>query len=173
MRIRFEKLAYEPFQWQETVSIPTASLDRSEVLGLGRIDWRGRIWAEAPGFRLSAAIGYEQTIACDRCLGPVAQRVDSELELVVVQNPPVPTDEEIELSADDLEIVFVDGDEIDLDALLLEQLQLNVPMRTICRDDCRGLCPECGTNWNDESCDCEQVATDPRWEALRDLRGDH
>ena len=150
--------------------VPAASLESPEVVELSEIDWRGRIWVEDPGFRLEAAIGYEQTITCDRCLARVAQRVDSEIHLMVLQNVPQPVDEEIELSAEDLEVAYVEGEELDADHLLREQLQLNVPMRFICRDDCAGLCPECGIDRNREVCDCDHETVDPRWEALRSMK---
>lgn len=170
MRIRLDKLASEPFQWQETVVIDAAALESTEVVELGAIEWQGRIWQDSPGFRLEAVLAYDQTVSCDRCLTPLVQRVDTEVQLMVIQNAPQSIDDELELTAEDLEVTFVDGEELDADRLLLEQLQLNVPMRTLCREDCLGLCPECGCNLNIESCDCASNRVDPRWEALRGLQ---
>ena len=169
MRIRLDKIGSEPFEWREEVSIAPKKLESAEVIGLSPIDWRGRIWTEHPGFQLEATLGYEQTVTCDRCLAPTVERVDTQVHWIVLQNAPQLTAEEVELSAEDLEITYVDGDELDADELLLEQLRLNVPMRSVCSDDCRGLCPRCGINRNLETCDCDQVAVDPRWEVLRDL----
>jgi uncharacterized protein len=49
-------------------------------------------------------------------------------------------------------------------------LLLNIPMRILCKEDCRGLCPKCGRNRNTNSCDCVEEAIDPRWEGLKGLR---
>ena len=173
MRIRLEKIGSEPYEWREQVTIPIASLDRPELLELGEITWQGRVWAEPPGFRLEATLAYEQTIACDRCLKPIVQPITIEVKLLMVQNSPQPRADEIELTADDLEIGYLDGDEFDADQILVEQLQLNVPMRVVCRENCQGLCPRCGVDRNVESCGCEETGGDPRWESLRSLKEPH
>lgn len=173
MLIRLDKIGAEPFRWQETLEISVDDLERTEVLDLGAISWSGSVAIDEPGFRLEGRLSYEQTLACDRCLDPIVQTVDSEVVMRVIANAPQPTEEEVELSTEDLEILFLEGDEIDLQRILIEQLQLNVPMRAICREDCQGLCPECGINRNHGSCTCETSTSDPRWEALRSLRQDN
>jgi uncharacterized protein len=61
---------------------------------------------------------------------------------------------------------------IDLGQLMQEQCYLAVPMKPLCRETCRGLCPECGINLNTASCDCRQTWVDPRLAVLQDLRKD-
>ena len=66
-----------------------------------------------------------------------------------------------------------DGDRIDLDEIVREQILLALPTRQLCAEDCKGLCPSCGANLNEKACGCEQQQTDPRWSALEALkRGD-
>ena len=172
MKIRLDKIGAEPFQWQEIIQIPAADLERAEVLELGNIDWSGKVWIDSPGFRLEAVLSYEQTVACDRCLTPIVQAIESDVGLLVLPNAPQPTEEEVELSSDDMEILSIEGEELDVQRILLEQLLLNVPMRSLCKEDCRGLCPHCGINRNLKSCSCAETEVDPRWEALRDLQKD-
>ena len=172
MRILLEKIGAEPYQWQETIEVAAAELERTELLDLGGISWSGKVWIDSPGYRLEAVLSYEQTVACDRCLTPIVQRVENNIALLVLPNVPQVTEDEIELSTDDLEVLYIEGEEIDAREILIEQLLLNVPMRAICRDDCRGLCPQCGVNRNLEDCTCEAPTTDPRWEALRSLQKD-
>jgi uncharacterized protein len=57
-----------------------------------------------------------------------------------------------------------------LEDVLREQVLLAVPLKAICREDCKGLCPQCGKNLNLETCSCDNAITDPRWGALKDLR---
>ncbi len=76
---------------------------------------------------------------------------------------------ELELEEADLGVLYLKGEILDTDPILTEQIQLNVPMRQLCRQDCTGLCPQCGIDRNVESCDCEDVG-DPRWDALTALR---
>ena len=172
MKIRLDKIGVEPQRWRETLSIPAAQLNRTQLLELHPVSWSGQIWSDHPGYRLAAEFSYEQVVACDRCLSPINQDVDGDLQLILMTNAPQPTEEEIELAAEDLEILYLDGDEIDPESLLIEQLQLSVPMRAICREDCQGLCPDCGSNRNLEQCGCEEARIDPRWEALRGLKSD-
>ncbi len=172
MKIRLDKIGAEPFRWRETVEIPAGDLERAEVLELSAIQWSGQVRVDSPGFRLEAALIYSQTVACDRCLTPIVQDVESEIGLLVIADAPQPTEEEVELTTEDLEILFLEGEELDAQRILVEQLQLNVPMRTLCKEDCRGLCPRCGANRNLESCTCEVSEVDPRWEALRGLKAD-
>ena len=62
---------------------------------------------------------------------------------------------EREIEEDDLTTAFYENDEIDLGQLMQEQFYLALPMKPLCRDDCKGLCPECGTNLNRGTCDCK------------------
>ena len=173
MRILLEKIGAEPLQWQETVEVTAAELERTELLELGGISWSGRVWMDRPGYRLEASLAYEQTVRCDRCLSSIVQTVENDIALLVLPNAPQPTEDEIELSSDELEVLYLEGEEIDGRRILIEQLQLNVPMRAVCKDDCQGLCPQCGVNRNLEECSCETETTDPRWEALRSLQKDN
>ncbi|MGH9465318.1 MAG: YceD family protein, partial [Thermoanaerobaculia bacterium] len=146
--IQLDRIREQPFRWREQRSIPAASLDRSEVLGLSEISWGGTVAPASPGHRLLARIDYEQTLACTRCLAPVAQQVAAEVDLIVVVQPSQPTVGELRLGEGDLGVLAVDEPELDTDPILMEQLQLNVPMSLLCRPDCAGLCPRCGADRN-------------------------
>lgn len=169
MRIRLDDVRREPFSWAETVEVAAESLDREEVVALGPIAWRGRIAYVDPGFHLKARARYEQTLRCGRCLGDYREPVTAELELLVLEHLE-PDEEERELSAEDLGVLYVEDGVVDTRPLLIEQLQLAVPMRPLCREECRGLCPVCGADRNLEECDCEVESVDPRWAALAALR---
>ena len=106
---------------------------------------------------------------CCRCLEPfdVATELDIDVRYLPQQ---VNTGEgEHEISDDDLSIAFYRDDEIDLGGLVREQLHLAAPMKPLCDDACRGLCPVCGANRNDETCGCDTAWHDPRFAALRSL----
>ncbi len=61
------------------------------------------------------------------------------------------------------------GEHVDLDDLVREQILLALPTRQLCRDDCKGLCPTCGANLNQTTCDCSAEEIDPRFAALAQL----
>ena len=77
--------------------------------------------------------------------------------------------DEMELSKEDLEECFYEGDVIDLDEILREQIVLALPMYPRCKEDCRGLCPVCGVDLNQETCDCQREDVDPRLAILKTL----
>ena len=75
-----------------------------------------------------------------------------------------------EVGDDDASVTFYQDDAIDLGEMLREQFYLAVPMKPLCRDDCKGLCPQCGTNRNTGQCSCTQGWVDPRLAALQALK---
>jgi uncharacterized protein len=78
---------------------------------------------------------------------------------------------ELELSEEDLGVIEVAGDVLASEPLVAEQVQLELPTRPLCREECRGLCPNCGGDRNERACECESEASDPRWSALAELKG--
>ena len=79
---------------------------------------------------------------------------------------------EREIEEDDLTTAFYENDEIDLGQLMREQFYLALPMKPLCRDDCKGLCPVCGTNLNQGTCDCKRDWEDPRLAALKNAESE-
>lgn len=175
MRIHLEQVRREPIAWDEVVPVDAEELGREEVVDLGPVRWRGRVTVaetadEGPAFYLKAYMDYEQTLACQRCLEPVRDEVRGEVALVLRRESAQPMQGEHQLEEEDLGIVYVGGETFDTRPLLLEQMQLAVPMKPLCREDCKGLCPHCGANRNEGGCDCEDEWVDPRWAALEALK---
>ena len=170
MQIRLDRVQSEPFRWQETQRIPAASLDRDELEGLGEVSWEGDVTPASPGFRVTGRIHYEQVLACSRCLRPIAEPVDRAFELLVFIDPEVDEEPEVELDEQDMSILKVREEVLEMQPILIEQMQLAVPMKVLCREDCAGLCPHCGADRNESACDCEVEAIDPRWAALSEFR---
>ncbi len=107
---------------------------------------------------------------CGRCLQPFAFTVSAEVDTRFRPRPRV-RDEEVELTADDLEVDFYADDLLDLNRLVQTETELGLPMKPLCRGDCRGLCPVCGGNRNLTPCTCEVRLPDRRLAALKDLAG--
>jgi len=74
------------------------------------------------------------------------------------------------ISTSETEIGYYQKSGLVLEEIVREQVLLSIPARTLCRQDCKGLCPRCGQNLNSGTCACETVPADPRWTALSDLR---
>lgn len=109
-------------------------------------------------------------LTCARCLEPVVEKVARDFDLLY---RPLGVDggrEELSITAAEAEVSYYQGDGLLLEDVIREQVLLAVPVKVICREDCKGLCAHCGKNLNLEQCSCTEVAEDPRWSALKDLR---
>jgi uncharacterized protein len=125
---------------------------------------------DAEAYRLVGTVATRLQLECGRCLETFEIPVDSRFELRYVPEIAAASgDAEREVSEDDLTTAFYKEDSIDLAELMHEQFVLALPMKPLCADACKGLCPHCGTNLNKETCDCNPTWTDPRLAALEGL----
>lgn len=120
--------------------------------------------------RLQARLG----LHCGRCLEAFVHVMDEDLDLFFMPHAADgDADEEeqdVQLSDRDMVVAYYDEDRIDLGEIVREQMHLTVPLRRLCREDCRGLCPSCGVNRNTGRCDCQPAeAADERLAPLRKL----
>ena len=120
--------------------------------------------------RLTARLGMD----CGRCLESFVLPVDQEVDLFYLprhkESQAEEQDADVQLSDHQMVVAYYDQDQLDLGDMVREQLFLVVPMRRLCREDCKGLCPECGVNRNAEACDCTpQTTADPRLAELGKL----
>jgi DUF177 domain-containing protein len=171
MQIWLDQVRDEPFNWDETQSVSPATLERPELLGLGPVTWRGQVMFADPGYFLRARLSYEQTLSCIRCLKPIVERTESDVELMILVERHPEAGGEHALQERDLGTLVLEGERLETDPILIEQLQLNIPMKPLCRADCKGLCPICGADLNAGACSCEESTVDPRWAALAGLKG--
>ncbi|MFC5532385.1 YceD family protein [Cohnella yongneupensis] len=100
---------------------------------------------------------------CSRCLESTEEHISLPFEVQLRMKE----DSEAEFDEDD-EAIPVPGERIDLTPFLVEELVVQLPYAPLCKEDCKGLCPECGANRNEQSCGCNTVAIDPRLAALQD-----
>jgi len=121
-------------------------------------------------FRLVGTVRTRLELACSRCLEPFTLPIDSALDLQYLPAAAESVDEDREVSEDDLDASVYRDEQIDLDELLREQFYLALPMKPLCREDCAGLCPQCGTNRNTGTCACVSQWEDPRLAPLKGLK---
>ena len=106
---------------------------------------------------------------CDRCLEPVQFPVNRSFDLLYRPQGIDAGQEEQSVTTVEAEIGYYSGDGLLLEDALREQVLLALPMKTVCREECRGLCPRCGRNLNLETCSCP-ASTDTHWGALGELK---
>jgi uncharacterized protein len=123
-----------------------------------------------PDIRLKGRYAGRFEVPCARCLEPVEAPLSAEFDLIF---RPIGADAggpERSITASETEIGYYQGDSLLLEDVLREQVLLALPVRTLCKPDCKGLCQRCGANRNLQPCSCDEEKTDPRWEALTGLR---
>ncbi len=120
--------------------------------------------------RLRGKLSAQFELQCARCLEPVPQDLKRDFELLY---RPLGADagrDELSVTDAEAEIGYYQGNGILLEDVLREQALLALPLKVTCREDCKGLCPQCGKNLNQEQCSCSTEVEDPRWAALKDVR---
>lgn len=108
-------------------------------------------------------------VECDRCLQPVELPVKTDYELEYISGSDYESSQVVELTEAEMSVSVFDGEAIDVDEIVKEQILLIVPTRQLCREECKGICPECGTDRNTGECKCVTKDIDPRWAALKNL----
>jgi uncharacterized protein len=122
-----------------------------------------RLESVVEGVLVSGTAAVEVRGECVRCLGEVSGQVQVDIQELFVY-PGAEPDNDLASR--------LHGDLIDLEPLLRDEVVLDLPFQPLCRDDCLGLCVECGANVNKDPDHRHETDIDPRWEALRGIEGD-
>jgi uncharacterized protein len=167
MKIDLSRLIVRPRE-RETFSLQTMGSDSflEEIGGKFLAPIEVEIVVENTG-ELFAGRGNVRTLLqlpCSRCLKDFTYPIDAEFDLVIAEA--VSNDQ---VSVDD-GIVFFAADEADISSIVEEAIFMAIPICSLCQEDCRGLCPECGHDKNTTSCSCQEENIDPRWEKLKNLQ---
>jgi uncharacterized protein len=136
------------------------------------VDLAFEIHKDKDKFRLVGTVRTELELACSRCLEPFRMPVDAAFDIRYLPASEASTEREREVEEEDLGTSYYRDDQIDLNELLREQFYLALPMKPLHAEDCKGLCPQCGTNLNTGTCACETGWEDPRLAALKTLKRD-
>lgn len=120
-------------------------------------------------FRVTGRATTRLELDCGRCLEPFEIPVDARFELRYIPAAENTGEEEREIEEDDLTTAFYREGSLDVIEMLREQFTLATPMKPLCTEACRGLCPECGANLNRTECGCTPKWEDPRLAALKGL----
>jgi uncharacterized protein len=121
--------------------------------GPGGVSLRCIIQKSGEDYLLRGALRGEMEMACSRCLEPAHLALDVPLTVTFVEREANGEEDEAD---DDLDVVFFEGGEIDLGTEVRDELLLAMPINTVCQETCRGLCPVCGGNRNENPCHCEE-----------------
>ncbi len=175
--INFDEIdEHGPQTYQGRYEIPVTELDRDEVAGNASVDINARV-EQGGSSGEYIADGQSKIIMdlnCSRCLDPYPFANSSKFHVRFRPRPEIAEEnEEVEITGEgELDVEFYVDRTIPLRNLAVEQIQLAIPMKPLCDENCLGLCPKCGANRTREQCDCDLSVTDDRWDALRGIRHD-
>jgi uncharacterized protein len=168
-RLSLEGVFEEPQSFGFDLSFSTLALDREPLLEISPVRFEGEVVRIEGGYSLDGHLSYAGRLECSRCLAPYPFDEDQEFSLLLYKRP-APSSEEVALTDEDLDVWFYDDPEVPVAPIAEERIQIAVPMKPLCREDCRGLCPRCGQDLNEGPCGCTVQSIDPRWEALQQLK---
>jgi len=173
------QLIDEPLKIDETI-VPGAIDYAADVRQVTPVPVRGQaeLLVEHRGprstvndIRLRAGYQGDFEILCARCVEPVPQHLSGDFDLIFrPSNVDVEAGEHA-ITPEETEIGYYEQSGLLLEDVVREQVLLSLPTRTLCKPDCKGLCPRCGQNLNSATCSCNEAPADPRWNALADLAG--
>lgn len=166
--ISLESVLEEPVAFDLELPFSARALDREPLREIAGARMTGEVTRIEGGYSLDARLSHSGRLECSRCLAEYPFTSDEIFSLLLYKRPPV-VDGEIAVEKDDLDVFFYDDPEIPLTPIAEERIQMAVPMKPLCREECRGLCVHCGQDLNQENCNCAEAAADPRWGALRAL----
>ncbi len=162
----------EQYIWEENELADRLGLEKKRIFRfVSPITIRLRLSRSGSSILMKSRISAKTEWLCARCLETFAMDLTSEFTTSLKPKPPdfhIP--EDIELTREDLETEFYEGDEIEVSYLVKDQILLTLPQKAVCREECRGLCPRCGKNLNREVCHCKEDTVDPRLAPLKSFR---
>jgi uncharacterized protein len=153
---------YEPAQFDRT---------GDEFRVAAPIELEADIRREGRKFHLVGRVATRLELDCSRCLEPFAVSINAPFDVVYMPEGADAGEPERQVQPEEVSVEFYKDDVIDLGQLMGEQFYLALPMKPLCRDDCKGLCPDCGINRNRETCTCKREWVDPRLAPLKALFG--
>lgn len=166
--LSLENVLDEPIPFAFELSYSIAALDREPLIEISPVRLEGQVVRVEGGYLLEAELSYRGRLECSRCLAAYPFETDEQFSILLYKRAPVAS-EELALERQDLDVSFYEQPAIAVAPIAEERIQMAVPMKPLCREDCRGLCPDCGQDLNLSACGCAQ-AIDPRWNALAELK---
>lgn len=120
--------------------------------------------------RVSGQVATSLSLNCSRCLSDFRMELDSPFTIFYMRDDGMGQDEDVELAEEDLITAVYEGDEIDFTNEISEQVILAIPIKPLCNEDCKGLCPGCGADLNTAECECIQDNINLQFNSLKNFK---
>jgi DUF177 domain-containing protein len=174
MLISLQQLEHRPVPFE--VDVPAEKLEYDGKLTQASVlhaKGTARLVSRSLGeIRIEGHLTVSMNAECDRCLEGAVVPLDRSFDLMYVPAEDAAASGEDEVDEAGIEVGYYEGQALELNDVLREVVLLALPMRVVCSDDCKGICPLCGQNRNQKNCDCRPVTADDRWNKLKSLKSE-
>lgn len=167
LKIALELADTEPVDFCQDLSLPQG-VGGEDVLAWEPVRFTGRLRKSGSGYAVTGTVAGHGRLRCVRCLGEFAFSFEERFFVQMLPLSLAPREEEVQLTKKDLDVRFYSEPVLDLVELAAEQVELALPVKPLCREDCLGLCPHCGADLNQGACGCPPEV-DERWHKLLDF----
>ena len=144
------------------VDYPIINYNGSDIRTTSPIKVHVLVENSGKGLKLNGKLSANLMLSCSRCLEDFDYLLETDFEEELTNKD----------KDDDGDAIHFEGDTVDLTDIVVDNILLSLPMKALCREDCKGLCPQCGCNLNIKECNCSQKNVDPRFSVLKDLLKD-
>lgn len=145
------------------IELDSLDINERKIKFINPIKYEGDIYKVGRDKLVHLNIYYNYEEACGRCLDLFENKSKAVLSGRLIEKPELDNEDEED------NLIYYNGDKLNLKEEIIEAIILNLPMKPLCSEKCKGLCPKCGTNLNEGQCNCESDYVDPRFEKLKEL----
>ena len=156
MIIDVNKISDKGYALNDTIEIDNSQLLEDDSSFLESIDFQIFFKKQDRRIQAQGQIKTAISLVCVRCLEPFELKINSRFDIILFPKEMI-DQRSTALEDEDLEYIFYDNDQIDLEKILVEQVNLFIPFKPVCRAECKGICPGCGANLNRGACPCDQA----------------
>lgn len=170
--VDLKDLAHDKFSFQGSFEPGAVDFASENIRQITPLDWSASAERAGGEVRIAGSLKTTIELACSRCLEPARYEISKPFDLFFRQRDEqmFDEDEEVELTEEETRTAFFTGTRLAIGEILREQVLLALPMKALCRVDCKGLCPTCGTNLNSSTCNCPQEQFSPHMDTLLEIK---
>ena len=170
MRLELENVEKAGRRFSRSYATDELPFDEDDLRLIEPVAVEGHLHRKGGEVELRGKLATKVAVACGRCLKSVELPIQVEFDERFTPAVAWKNEEQHELQPEDLDLAVFDGEGIELDDLVKEEILLAMPGHILCQEECKGLCPHCGIDLNVSACNCAAEQIDSRWEKLKDLR---
>jgi len=170
--VDLKDLAQDKISFEASFEPGVVDFGSENMRQVGALDWTATAERAGDEVRITGTLNMTLEQMCSRCLEPAQVSISKPFDLFFRERNEAmfDEDEEVELDEEDTRTAFFTGTKLAMGDVLREQVLLALPMKVLCRVNCKGLCPTCGTNLNSASCSCPKEEFSPHLDTLLEFK---